>query len=112
MHVSYIYHTCCSAFGVPDNDNHTFTQLMSMNRDGLININIYCVCVCVCVCVCIHAFGGAKKKIRTMIFSAFGIPDNDNHTFALLMSIKAYRQIKQAQDRAEVAKEAYIAKEA
>jgi hypothetical protein len=47
-----------------------------------------------------------------MIFSAFGIPDNDNHTFALLMSIKAYRQIKQAQDRAEVAKEAYIAKEA
>jgi hypothetical protein len=31
--------------------------------------------------------------------SAFGIPDNDYHTLALLQSIKAYRQITQARDR-------------
>lgn len=31
--------------------------------------------------------------------SAFGIPDNDYHTLALLQSIKAYRQITQARER-------------
>lgn len=31
--------------------------------------------------------------------NAFGIPDNDYHTMALLAAIKAYRQVKQAMDR-------------